>query len=48
MERPGLGADGGLQNLIKVPESATIRPIDTPPTHTREKTRPCCLPRHEM
>ena len=40
MERPGHSADGGLRNLMKVPESAKVRPIDTPPTHTRDRTRP--------
>ena len=40
MERPGLSADGGLRDLIKVPESAKIRTTDTPTAHTREKTRP--------
>ena len=40
MERPGLSANGGLQDLIKVPESAKIPPTNTPTTHTREKTRP--------
>ena len=39
MERPGLSARGGLRDLIKVRESANIRPTDTPPAHTREKTR---------
>ena len=40
MERPGLSANGGLRDLIKVPESAKIPPTNTPTTHTREKTRP--------
>ena len=37
MERPGLSANGGLRDLIKVPESAKIPPTNTPTTHTREK-----------
>mgnify|MGYP001686294154 CR=1 FL=1 len=40
MERPGLSVGGGPRDLIKVPESAKIRPTDTPPAHAREKTRP--------
>ena len=31
-ERPGHSADGGLQDLIKVPASAKIHPTDTHPT----------------
>ena len=37
MERPSLSADGGLRDLIKVPESAKIRPTDTLTAQTREK-----------
>ena len=40
MERLCLSAGGGLRDLMKVPESAKVRPTDTPPAHTREKTRP--------
>ena len=40
MERLCLSAGGGLRDLMKVPENAKVRPIDTPPAHTREKTRP--------
>ena len=40
MERLYLSAGGGLRDLMKVPENDKDRPIDTPPAHTRENTRP--------
>ena len=40
MERLCLSAGGGFRDLMKVPENVKVRPIDTPPAHTRENTRP--------
>lgn len=41
MERLCLSAGGGLRDLMKVPESANIRPIDThPPTLAKTLAQP--------